>query len=78
MRLLLVVPTLSSYVAFLSDFVRVAISEGHEVHLATRIKLLDDRAVKSCKLDCNIPQFKLHQILLPRGANPVAACLAAK
>ncbi len=76
MRLLLVVPTLSSYEAFLSDFAEAAVSAGHEVHVATQLKLLDGRAVEE-SLDPSSGIF-LHPILMPRGANPVAAVKAAR
>lgn len=75
-KLLLIVPTLSSYEAFLSDFAEAAMSEGHEVHVATQLKLLDGREVEAH------PTFKsgalLHPISMPRGSNPFAAVQAAK
>ena len=76
MRLLLVVPTLSSYEAFLSDFAEAAMAAGHEVHAATQLALLDGRSVDAH------PSFKsgvqLHRISMARGANPIAALKAAK
>jgi glycosyltransferase involved in cell wall biosynthesis len=75
-KLLLIVPTLSSYEAFLSDFAEAAMAAGHEVHVATQLKLLDGRSVEAH------PTFKsgvqLHPISMPRGSNPVAALQAAK
>jgi glycosyltransferase involved in cell wall biosynthesis len=75
-KLLLVVPTLSSYEAFLSDFSEAAMAAGHEVHVATQLTLLDGRSVEAH------PSFKsgvkLHSISMPRGANPIAALKAAK
>ena len=75
-KLLLIVPTLSSYEAFLSDFAETAMAAGHEVHVATQLKLLDGRSVEAH------PTFKsgvqLHPISMPRGSNPVAALKAAK
>ena len=75
-RLLLIVPTLSSYEAFLSDFAEAAMAAGHEVHIATQLKLLDGRSVEAH------PTFKsgvqLHPISMPRGSNPFAALKAAK
>lgn len=75
-KLMLIVPTLSSYEAFLSDFAQAAVSAGHEVHVATQLKLLDGRAVEDASdLDVGI---SLHPILMPRGASPVAAVKAAR
>lgn len=75
-KLLLVVPTLSSYEAFLSDFAEAAMAAGDEVHVATQLKLLDGRDVEAN------PAFKscvhLHPISMPRGPNPFAALKAAK
>jgi glycosyltransferase involved in cell wall biosynthesis len=75
-KLLLVVPTLSSYEAFLSDFAEAAMAAGDEVHVATQLKLLDGRDVEAN------PAFKsgvhLHPISMPRGSNPFAALKAAK
>ncbi|MDG1302229.1 MAG: glycosyltransferase [Opitutae bacterium] len=73
---MLIVPTLSSYEAFLSDFAEAAMAGGHEVHVATQLKLLDGRSVEEH------PTFKsgvlLHPISMPRGSNPFAALKAAK
>jgi glycosyltransferase involved in cell wall biosynthesis len=75
-KLLLIVPTLSSYEAFLSDFSEAAMTAGHEVHVATQLALLDGRSVEAH------PTFKsgvqLHPISMPRGSNPFAALKAAK
>jgi glycosyltransferase involved in cell wall biosynthesis len=75
-KLLLIVPTLSSYEAFLSDFAEAAVSAGHEVHVAMQLALLDGRSVDAH------PSFKTgvqqHRISMPRGANPFAALKAAK
>jgi len=75
-RLLLIVPTLSSYEAFLSDFAETAMAAGHEVHVATQLKLLDGRSVEAH------PTFKsgvqLHPISMPRGSSPITALKAAK
>lgn len=75
-KLLLVVPTLSSYEAFLSDFAEAAMTLGHEVHVVTQLALLDGRSVDAH------PSLKsgvqLHSISMPRGASPVAAFKAAK
>ena len=75
-KLLLIVPTLSSYEAFLSDFAEAAVSAGHEVHVAMQLALLDGRSVEAH------PSFKTgvqqHRISMPRGANPFAALKAAK
>ena len=76
MRLLLVVPTLSSYEAFLSDFAQAAVSVGHEVHVATQLKLLDGRAVEG--ISGQGAGIFFHSILMPRGASPVAAVQAAR
>ena len=38
-KLLLVVPTLSSYEAFLSDFAEAAMALGHEVHVVMQLKI---------------------------------------
>ena len=75
-KLMLIVPTLSSYEAFLSDFAEAAVSAGHEVHVVTQLKLLDGRAVEDFS-DPNAGIF-LHPILMPRGASPVAAVKAAR
>jgi glycosyltransferase involved in cell wall biosynthesis len=75
-KLMLIVPTLSSYEAFLSDFAEAAVSAGHEVHVATQLKLLDGRAVEDFS-DPNTGVF-LHPLPMPRGANPVAAVKAAR
>jgi glycosyltransferase involved in cell wall biosynthesis len=75
-RLLLVVPTLSSYEAFLSDFAQAAVSVGHEVHVATQLKLLDGRAVEG--ISGQGAGVFFHSILMPRGASPVAAVQAAR
>ena len=75
-KLMLIVPTLSSYEAFLSDFAQAAVSAGHEVHVATQLKLLDGRAVEDLS-DPNTGVF-LHPLPMPRGANPVAAVKAAR
>lgn len=76
MRLLLVVPTLSSYEAFLSDFAEAALAIGHEVHVVTQLALLDGRSAEAH------PSFKsgvqLHSISMPRGASPIATLKAAK
>ncbi|MEN8662238.1 MAG: glycosyltransferase [Lentimonas sp.] len=72
---MLIVPTLSSYEAFLSDFAEAAVSAGHEVHVVTQLKLLDGRAVEDFS-DPNTGVF-LHPLPMPRGANPVAAVKAA-
>lgn len=75
-KLMLIVPTLSSYEAFLSDFAQAAVSAGHEVHVATQMKLLDGRPVEErSDLDAGI---SLHSILMPRGASPIAAVKAAR
>ena len=75
-KLLLVVPTLSSYEAFLSDFAESAMAAGDEVHVATQLKLLDGRDVEAN------PTFKsgvqLYPIAMPRGSNPFVALKAAK
>jgi len=75
-KILLVVPTLSSYEAFLSDFAEAVMAAGDEVHVATQFKLLDGRDVEAN------PAFKsavhLHPISMPRGSNPFAALKAAK
>lgn len=75
-KLLLVVPTLSSYEAFLSDFAEAAMALGHELHVVTQLALLDGRSAEAH------PSFKsgaqLHSISMPRGASPVAAFKAAK
>jgi glycosyltransferase involved in cell wall biosynthesis len=75
-KLLLIVPTLSSYEAFLSDFAEASVSAGHEVHVATQMKLLDGRSAEMLA-SLNARVF-LHSILMPRGASPVAAMKAAR
>jgi len=75
-KLLLIVPTLTSYEAFLSDFAEAAVAAGHEVHVATQLEYLDGRTVEAH------PTFNSgvlpHPISMPRGSNPFAALKAAK
>lgn len=66
-RLLLIVPTLSSYEAFLTDFAEAAISQGHEVHVATHLKLLDGRSFEESKSLSSDVHF--HSIPMSRGAS---------
>lgn len=75
-KLMLIVPTLSSYEAFLSDFAKDAVSAGHEVHVVTQLKLLDGREVEESS-EPNSEIF-FHSILMPRGANPVVAVKASR
>lgn len=75
-RLLLIVPTLSSYEAFLSDFAEAAISNGHEVHVATHLKLLDGRVVEeSMSLT---PGVHFHPLEMPRGASVLSIFRASR
>jgi glycosyltransferase involved in cell wall biosynthesis len=71
-----VVPTLSSYEAFLTDFAEGAMGAGHEVHVATQLALLDGRSPEAH------PSYKsgvqLHSISMPRGASPFVAFQAGK
>lgn len=78
MKLLLVVPTLSSYDAFLSDFAKAAVAEGHDVHVATHLNLLDGRVVEADDLDCQQQGVYLHSVSMPRGASPIGALKAAR
>lgn len=75
-KLLLVIPTLSSYDAFLSDFAEALLKVGHEVHVATQLILLEGRSAEAH------PSLKsgvqLHNISMPRGANPFAALKTAQ
>jgi glycosyltransferase involved in cell wall biosynthesis len=73
-RLLLVIPTLSSYEAFLSDFSDAAITAGHEVHVATRLERL--AGCGASKLETTPVTF--HAIEFARGANPVALWKSAR
>jgi len=75
-KLLLVVPTFSSYEAFLSDFTEEASARGHEVHLATELKRITGHTFNSDAGEHE--SIHLHSIKLPRGANPLAALRAAK
>jgi glycosyltransferase involved in cell wall biosynthesis len=68
--LLLLVPTLSSYEAFLSDFAEAAHAEGYEVHVATRLSLLDGREVDECAHLTSGISF--HPLSMPRGASPLS------
>ena len=75
-KILLVVPTLSSYEAFLSDFAAAVMAAGDEVHVATQLKLLDGRDVgEYLSIESGV---QLHPISMPRSSNPFAVLKAAK
>jgi glycosyltransferase involved in cell wall biosynthesis len=75
-KILLVVPTLSSYEAFLSDFAEAVMAAGDEVHVATQLKLLDGRDVEEyLSIESGV---QLHPISMPRGSNPFVVLNAAK
>ncbi|MDG1668446.1 MAG: glycosyltransferase [Opitutae bacterium] len=73
--LLLVVPTLSSYEAFLSDFADVAVGAGHEVHVATHLERLTGCGVSGVGKESPVI---FHDIQFPRGADPLALWRAAR
>ena len=66
-KLLLVIPTLSSYEAFLSDFAEAAVAEGHEAHVATCL----ERLIGCGALETAVISVKFHNIDFARGANPL-------
>ena len=75
-KILLVVPTLSSYEAFLSDFAEAVMAAGDEVHVATQLKLLDGRDVgEYLSIESGV---QLHPISMPRDSNPFVVLRAAK
>jgi glycosyltransferase involved in cell wall biosynthesis len=75
-KILLVVPTLSSYEAFLSDFAEAVMAAGDEVHVATQLKFLDGRDVEEyLSIESGV---QLHPISMPRGSNPLVVLKAAK
>lgn len=75
-RLLLIVPTLSSYEAFLSDFAEAAVLKGYEVHVATHLKLLDGREPEESSIHSSAVHF--HSLKIPRAADLIAILRASR
>ena len=72
MRILFVIPKLSSFVSFLSELGAALLDEGIEVHCACSPGSLWN---KPDRID---PRVRVHPIPMPRGMNPVAHARAAR
>ncbi|ADE55001.1 glycosyltransferase [Coraliomargarita akajimensis] len=75
-KLLLVVPTLGSYLGFLTEFAASARECGHEVHVATSFRHFHGQSIEAETSLSNGVVF--HQLTFPRGASPFELVRASR
>lgn len=73
MRLLLVIPNITSFDSFLTGLADTLMQQGHEVHCACSTKALWGKDTHPV-----LPPDRIHDLSFPRGMNPISHLKAAR